>query len=58
MFTREEYENAINDSPLFTIDKEKNPALFNTEKYAFLTLLTDYYRIYIYPNKQIGRAHV
>lgn len=53
MFTREEYENAINDSPLFTIDKEKNPALFNTEKYAFLTLLTDYYRIYIYPNKPL-----
>ena len=53
MFTREEYENAINDSPLFTIDKEKNPALFNTEKYAFLTLLTDYYRFFIYPNKPL-----
>lgn len=53
MFTREEYESAINDSPLFAIDREKNSALFNTEKYAFLTLLTDYYRIYIYPNKPL-----
>lgn len=53
MFTREEYENALNYSPLFTIDKEKNLALFNTEKYAFLTLLTDYYRFFIYPNKPL-----
>ena len=52
MFTREEYENLINNSPLFEIDKERSPALYKSERYNFLTLLTDYYRFYIYPNKQ------
>lgn len=51
MFTREEYENLINNSPLFEIDKESSPALYKAERYNFLTLLTDYYRLYIYPNK-------
>ena len=53
MFTREEYENLINNSPLFEIDKESSPALYKSERYNFLTLLTDYYRFYIYPNKQL-----
>ena len=53
MFTREEYENLINNSPLFEIDKESSPALYKSERYNFLTLLTDYYRSYIYPNKPL-----
>ena len=53
MFTREEYENLINNSPLFKIDKESSPALYKSERYNFLTLLTDYYRLYIYPNKSL-----
>ena len=53
MFTREEYENLINNSPLFEIDKESSPALYKSERYNFLTLLTDYYRLYIYPNKPL-----
>ncbi len=53
MFTREEYENLINNSPLFEIDKESSPALYKSERYNFLTLLTDYYRFYIYPNKSL-----
>ena len=53
MFTREEYENLINNSPLFEIDKESSPALYKTERYNFLTVLTDYYRLYIYPNKPL-----
>ena len=53
MFTREEYENLINNSPLFEIDKESSPALYKSERYNFLTLLTDYYRLYIYPSKPL-----
>ena len=53
MFTREEYENLINNSPLFEIDKESSPALYKSERYNFLTLLTDYYRLFIYPNKPL-----
>ena len=53
MFTREEYENLINNSPLFEIDKESSPTLYKSERYNFLTLLTDYYRFYIYPNKSL-----
>jgi len=53
MFTREEFENLINNSPLFTIDKESSPALYKTERYNFLTLLTEYYQTYIYPKKPL-----
>lgn len=53
MFTREEYENLINNSPLFEIDKESSLALYKSERYNFLTLLTDYYRLYIYPSKPL-----
>ena len=53
MFTSEEYENLINNSPLFEIDKESSPALYKSERYNFFTLLTDYYRFYIYPNKPL-----
>lgn len=53
MFTREEYENLINNSPLFEIDKESSPALYKTERYNFLTLLTEYYSGYIYRKKEL-----
>lgn len=53
MFTREEYENLINNSPLFEIDKESSPALYKSERYNFLTLLTEYYQTYIYPKKPL-----
>lgn len=53
MFTREEYENLINNSPLFEIDKESSPALYKTERYNFLTLLTEYYSGYIYQKKEL-----
>lgn len=52
-YTREQYESLINNSILFNIDKEKDFALFKTEKFALITLLTDYYRLYIYPNKTL-----
>lgn len=53
MYTREEYENLINNSPLFGIDEESAPMLYKAERYNFLTHLTDYYRFYIYPNKPL-----
>ena len=53
MFTREEFENLINNSPLFAIDKESSPALYRTERYNFLTILTEYYKTYIYPKKPL-----
>lgn len=53
MHTREELENLINNSPLFNIDKERTPELYKTEKYALFTLLTDYYRSYIFPHKPL-----
>lgn len=53
MYTREEFENLINNSSLFDIDKVSNPELYKTEKYAFFALLTDYYRTYIFPKKPL-----
>ena len=53
MLTREEYENLINNSPLFEVDKESSPALYQTERYNLMTVLTDYYRFYIYPKKPL-----
>ena len=53
MYTREEYENLINNSPLFEIDKESSPMLYKTERYNLLTHLADYYRFFIYPNKPL-----
>ena len=48
MFTREEYENLINNSPLFEIDKESSPALYNTEERKFIDNLYLYYSYYVY----------
>lgn len=53
MHTREEFENLINNSPLFNVDKESTPELYKTEKYALFTLLTDYYRSYVFPHKPL-----
>lgn len=53
MNTREEFENLINNSPLFGVDKSSNSELYKAEKYALFTLLSDYYRLYIYPNKPL-----
>ena len=53
MHTKEEYENLINNSPLFEIDKETSPVLYKTERYAFLTQLCDYCRTYIYPGRPL-----
>lgn len=53
MFTREEYESLINNSPLFEIDKESSPALYKSERYNFLTLLTEYYSRYAYQKKEL-----
>ena len=53
MYTREEYENLINNSPLFEIDEASAPMLYQAERYNFLTHLTDYYRFYIYSNKPL-----
>lgn len=53
MYTREEFENLINNSPLFTVDKVSNPELYKTEKYAFYALLTDYYRTHMFPKKPL-----
>lgn len=51
MYTREEFENLINNSPLFDVDKLNNPELYKSEKFALFTLLTQYYQAYIFPNK-------
>lgn len=51
MYTREEFENLINNSPLFDIDKGCNPELYKSEKFELLTLLTQYYQTYIFPHK-------
>lgn len=53
MYTREEFENLINNSPLFDVDKENNPKVYETEKYALFTMITDYYRAYIMPYKPL-----
>ena len=53
MLTKKEYENLINNSTLFEIDKESSPALYKSERSNFLTILTQYYRLYIYPKKEL-----
>ena len=53
MRTREDYENLINNSRLFEIDKASSNAEYKAEHYSFLTELTDYYRFYIYRDKPL-----
>ena len=60
-YTREEYINLINHSPLFSIDSETEPALYESEKFKFLTYLADYFKEFIYSEKhfsQIGLEFV
>ncbi len=52
-YTREQYEKMINESILFQIDKEKDSALFNQEKYTLMNLLLELYRYYIYVNRPL-----
>ncbi len=51
--TEEEYIRLINGSLLFDIVKEDDFALYNSTKYEFITLLTEYYQDYIYRNKPL-----
>ncbi len=53
MYSKEEFENLINNSPLFDVDKDASLAQYKVERYTFLTLLTDYYRLYIFKNKPL-----
>lgn len=46
--TRQEYESLINGSSLFDIDRERDFALYNTEKNIFVTELAEYYRDCVY----------
>ena len=54
-YTREEYINLINHSPLFGIDPEIEPALYESEKFKFLTYLADYFREFIYSEKRFSQ---
>jgi hypothetical protein len=42
MKTREELENAINGSPLFSIDRDRDSELFHAEELKFLKYLVEY----------------
>ncbi len=53
MYSKEEFENLIDNSPLFSIDKKCSPMQYKTERYVLLTLLTDYYRFYVFKNKPL-----
>lgn len=53
MRTKEEYENLINSSRLFTIDKEKDSILYKTEWRHFTVLLVEYYSNYVFTGKTL-----
>lgn len=53
MRTKDECEKLINNSSLFSIDREKDSVLFSTEKFAFVNILVEYYSVYILPNRPI-----
>ena len=53
MYTGEEFENLINNSPLFDVDKINNSELYKSEKYKFTELLAQYYQVYIFPHKPL-----
>ncbi|GHV03431.1 hypothetical protein FACS189485_06620 [Spirochaetia bacterium] len=46
--SKEEYEKLINNSPLFTIDKDKEGELYAAEERRFLTDLAEYLSLYIF----------
>ena len=53
MRVKEEYENLINSSRLFTIDKEKDSILYKTEWLHFTVLLVEYYSNYVFTGKTL-----
>ena len=55
MYTREEYENLINNSPLFEVDKETSSTLYETERRKLLKHISEYYDKYVFPNKDIDQ---
>ncbi|MDE5755666.1 MAG: hypothetical protein K2I23_01070 [Clostridia bacterium] len=52
-YSKEEYEKAINNSPLFEIEIDNNIDLYKRERYNLLCLITDYYRLYVYKSKKL-----
>lgn len=53
MLTKEEYEEKIDHSPLFRLDKEREPIRYETERRILLKMLTEYYVQYIYRDKPL-----
>lgn len=53
MLTKDEYEERINCSELFEIDKEIEPIRYETARRMLLKLLTEYYVRYVYPNRSL-----
>ena len=53
MLTKEEYEEKIDHSPLFGLDKEREPIRYETERRILLKILTEYYVRYIYREKPL-----
>lgn len=53
MVSKEELVKLIDNSPLFTIDKESCPMQYMSERYRLLTLLTDYYRFFVFPTRPL-----
>lgn len=53
MRSKEEYENLINFSPLFEVDRNANPVLFDTEWRVFVVLLTELYKNYDYKGRPL-----
>lgn len=53
MRTKEEYENSINSSRLFEIDRESNAVLYKTEWRRFTVLLVEYYAKFVLQGKSL-----
>lgn len=53
-YTKEQYEELINHSILFTIDKEKDHTVYKTERAKFLKNLTDYFSQYVMSHKSLS----
>lgn len=52
-YTKEQYEELINDSPLFDIDKDRDFALYATKKRELIERIIEYYQYYIFRNKRL-----
>ena len=53
MTSKEELVKLIDDSPLFSIDKESCPMQYMSEHCRLLALLTDYYRMFVFPGRPL-----